>query len=273
MKSLLRIVVLFFALHLNAQDTTRFICSFPAMPEFPGGEQAFRKYLQDNIHYPPSEKEQGIQGVVFVYFEVSPTGKIENARIQRGIEHGGALNAEALRVIAAMPDWIPAKVDGKPQRTAMTQPVQFTLDNGPAPATQKQSDTSSSGTTFPPRESVQPVDSNAVLHYAEVMPVFPGGNEARIKYIADNIVYPEKEKAEGKTGTVYVRFTVNRDGSVSDVTVVRQARNGAGFNAEAIRVVSSMPNWTPGMMNGKTVRVSMVVPVKFMLSPEPEKKQ
>lgn len=273
MRFLLQSVVLFFALNLPAQDTTDFVCSFPEMPQFPGGEQAFRTYLQDNIHYPPTEKEQGIHGVVFVYFEVSATGRIENARVQRGIEHGAALNAEALRVIAAMPDWTPGKVDGKPQRTAMTQPIRFALDTIPVPAMPQQPDTSKPRITFLPPEPAKEPDTNAVYQIAEVMPVFPGGREAMTKYLADNIVYPEQEKAEGKAGTVYIRFTVNRDGSVSDVTVVKEARDGAGFNAEAIRVVSNMPNWTPGTMNGKTVRVSMVVPIKFMLSPEPEKKQ
>jgi TonB family protein len=97
----------------------------------------------------------------------------------------------------------------------------------------------------------------------EVMPKFPGGEEARIDYLVNNINYPENARKAGKQGTVYVSYVVEKDGSITDVRILR------GFDkdcdAEAIRVISNMPNWDPGLQRGKPVRVQFNMPIKFSL--------
>lgn len=95
------------------------------MPEFPGGEQEFRKYLANNIRYPEIAAENGIQGKVFVQFVVSKTGKITNVVVMRGIDP--SCDREALRVISSMPNWIPGKQSGVPVRVQYSVPVFFVL--------------------------------------------------------------------------------------------------------------------------------------------------
>ncbi len=104
-----------------------------------------------------------------------------------------------------------------------------------------------------------------VYTFAEIMPEFPGGSQAFMTYIGKNIEYPQIEKESGKTGTVYVSFIVTRNGKVVDVHCVKEVRGAPDFSKEAMRVFKSMPDWKPGMQNGKAVNVMVTQPVKFIL--------
>lgn len=95
----------------------------------------------------------------------------------------------------------------------------------------------------------------------EVMPEFPGGNEAMVKFIQENVVYPEKAKEKGISGKTFVSFTIEKDGSISDVKVLRGCDKEC--DAEAVRVVKSMPKWTPGKVKGQFVRVNFTMPFVF----------
>ena len=103
----------------------------------------------------------------------------------------------------------------------------------------------------------------AVFFIVEEMPKFPGGDLALRKYIAENIRYPEMAKENDIQGTVYVRFVVNEKGKVTDVQVIRGV--DPLLDAEAVRVVKSLPDYTPGKQRGKAVKVSHSVPIKFAL--------
>jgi protein TonB len=94
-------------------------------------------------------------------------------------------------------------------------------------------------------------------------PEFPGGMEALYKYLRDNIKYPQLARDNNITGKVYVTFVVERDGSIANPRVLKDI--GGGCGAEAIRVVKSMPKWTPGKQRGKAVRVQFNLPVSFNL--------
>lgn len=102
-----------------------------------------------------------------------------------------------------------------------------------------------------------------IFMVVESMPAFPGGEPALYKYLAENIKYPQMAKESGIQGRVFVTFVVERDGSVTDVRVLRGI--GGGCDEEAIRVVKNMPKWTPGKQRGKSVRVQYNLPVKFTL--------
>jgi periplasmic protein TonB len=97
----------------------------------------------------------------------------------------------------------------------------------------------------------------------DVMPVFPGGDTALLSYIAKNTIYPEQAKVNAIQGKVVVRFMVKEDGSVSDVTILQSANTD--LNTESIRVVSSLPKFTPGLLKGKAVPVWFMVPIDFKL--------
>lgn len=97
------------------------------MPQFPGGTEALKKYLQENLKYPTMASEMGIAGKVYVSFVVDKTGNINAIKIVRGI--GGGCDEEAIRVIKQMERWTPGKQNGHPVSVYFTLPVVFALSN------------------------------------------------------------------------------------------------------------------------------------------------
>ena len=95
----------------------------------------------------------------------------------------------------------------------------------------------------------------------EQMPQFPGGTSELMKYITANLRYPEDAKQAKKSGRVIARFTVQEDGSIADVEIIRSVY--PSMDAEAIRVLQGMPQWQPGMQDGKAVAVKYTVPIMF----------
>ena len=112
--------------------------------------------------------------------------------------------------------------------------------------------------------TAQTKKNNMVYDVVEVMPQFPGGQIAMMKYIMENIKYPKQIMEEGNQGRVTVSFIVEKDGRVSNVRLLRSVQ--PSLDKEAIRVVKSMPKWTPGKHNGKPVRVRFNLPVMFKLN-------
>ncbi len=106
-------------------------------------------------------------------------------------------------------------------------------------------------------------DPNEPLTIAEVMPEFPGGQEALFKFISNQLKYPQEAKESEVQGRVYVSFVVEKDGSITDVKVLRGI--GSGCDEEAVRVVKGMPNWKPGTQAGKAVRVRYNLPIRYHL--------
>ena len=101
------------------------------------------------------------------------------------------------------------------------------------------------------------------FYVLEDKPVFPGGEAALLKYIAKHTRYPEIAKENGITGRVFVQFVINKKGEVTNVELIRGV--DPYLDAEALRVVKSLPNWAPGKQRGKPVKVSYQVPIKFKL--------
>jgi protein TonB len=109
-------------------------------------------------------------------------------------------------------------------------------------------------------ESNEPVSFAAV----EKLPAFPGGEAAFGNYLSKNIRYPPVAKENNTQGRVILSFVVERDGSLTDIKVLHDI--GGGCGPEAVRVLSKSPHWTPGIQNGKKVRVAYTMPVNFTLS-------
>ena len=108
-----------------------------------------------------------------------------------------------------------------------------------------------------------------VFEVVERMPQFPGGVAAQVEYFKKNLRYPAEAKKAGTQGRVVVQFFVNKDGSISNVKVLRGV--DPALDAEAVRLVNSMPKWKPGMQKGKAVTVKYTVPVLFKLDAVDEK--
>ena len=96
------------------------------------------------------------------------------------------------------------------------------------------------------------------------MPGYPGGEEARIKFLQEHIQYPRQAMEMNIQGKIYVTFVIEPNGYITGVSVLRGI--GGGCDEEAVRVVRAMPRWSPGKMHGKAVRVQFNLPIKFTLN-------
>lgn len=115
----------------------------------------------------------------------------------------------------------------------------------------------------PPVVEEEEEDTNQIFTVVEKMPQFPGGDGELLKFIGKSVKYPVIAQENGIQGRVVCSFTVNKDGKIVDAVVLRGV--DPSLDKEALRVINSMPAWTPGEQRGKPVRVKYTVPVMFRL--------
>jgi protein TonB len=141
------------------------------------------------------------------------------------------------------------------------EPVDIPIDLGtePAPIVDVQPP------TLPPDLQRPPTIENVeeIFVVVEISPEFPGGNEAMMRWLGSNVRYPAAAQGIGAQGRVITSFVVERDGSITDVQVVRGV--DPSLDREAVRVIQAMPNWTPGKQRNMPVRVRFTLPVTFRL--------
>jgi periplasmic protein TonB len=116
---------------------------------------------------------------------------------------------------------------------------------------------------LPVMKGEENIQEEEIFRVVESMPGFPGGEAAFYAFLRENMVYPELAKAAGISGKVYITFVVEKDGSITDVQLLRGI--GGGCDEEALRVVTLMPDWKPGLQRGHPVRVQFILDVKFTL--------
>lgn len=242
------------------------------MPEYEGGMEACRRFIAQNMVYPAKAKEEKIQGRVIVQFVVSKEGTVRDVEVVRSIHE--ALDAEAIRVVSSMPAWTPGKQRGVAVDVKYTMPITFSLDdskatsanrvvvNAPAEAAKGvASKDNMPQITAISQDGVQVVGQ--VYNSVDVMPSYEGGMKGVLDYLEKETKYPKRALEEKAQGRVIVQFVVSKDGSLRDFIVVRGIH--AALDGEAIRVLSSMPKWTPGMQDGQAVDVKYTLPIAFKL--------
>ena len=355
-------------------------------PEFPGGMKEMMKFIQNSLKYPEAAKAAGVEGKAFVQFVVKADGSIENVEIMRS-SGDASLDAEALRVVKAMPKWRPAMNKGEAVNVKFVLPIVYKLPkeangngiymsesnkekllvvsggaiydgdiNDIDPGTiesveivkfpdltpelqEKLKATGKEGVMYiniKKEKSNSAAGNEAVFTVCEKMPEFPGGQQELMKYLSRNIKYPQTARDAEVMGKVFVRFLVQKDGTIAEASVLKgeyskyvysaeaislknhiakkqeeleilaadsvsidilrrramelqelqvQAyssieKNGGrteveveagdaavkALEAEALRVVESMPKWNPGMQGGKPVYTQYVLPITFRLS-------
>ncbi len=183
--------------------------------------------------------------------------------------------ADAAALAAAKEDSI-AKATAAAEMAAKNKGAKTTAKPATKPVEKPASKTSTTAAlpkkpTTPPVATPVKKDGNVkkrtgkddVFVISETKPAYPGGDNAMMKYLKSTIKYPVRAKEEGIKGTVYMRFVVEKDGSVTDVEVAKGVN--PLLDAEAKRVVSSMQKWAPGKQNGTNVAVQYTLPVKFDL--------
>ncbi|HOB84193.1 MAG TPA: M56 family metallopeptidase [Bacteroidales bacterium] len=229
------------------------------MPMFPGGDLALLKHIAENTKYPAEAKEKNIQGRVIVRFKIMDDGAVQDVSVIKGVDP--VLDAEAQRVVSELPSFQPGKQGGVAVPVWYMVPITFTLSDKstavPPPPPPPPADVSKgSGGSF----SSDPKEPFVVV---EEMPMFPGGDAALLQYLAGNINYPEAAKVNGITGRVILRFCVTENGTVDRISVLKSV--DPLLDAEAFRVVSTLPAFKPGKQGGVAVPVWYMVPVTFAL--------
>jgi hypothetical protein len=215
-------------------------------PEFPGGPEAlYNDFIKNNYRMPIVKN---LKGKVYISFMVEIDGTLSNIKILRDIGYG--TGEEAIRVLKLSPRWIPAKRDNKYVRWNYSFPITV---NGVEP--DEAAKFYALNNNKPIAEVVE--EENPVYNTAgiEVKPEFPGGVDAMNAFITQNFKSP-KENLKGK---IYTTFIIEKDGSLSDIKILRDLGHETG--AEAIRVLKLFPKWSPGKQNNKTVRVLYSIPM------------
>ena len=224
-------------------------------PMYPGGMQELMKYLQKEMKYPKEAQDKGIQGRVIVQFVVNKDGSICEANVVKSVDP--LLDAEALRVVNAMPHWTPGKQRGEPVRVRFTIPIAFHLAEATAPKASELKQAATAKTTG------STVDGEEVFLVIENLPEYPGGMQELMKYLQKEMKYPKEAQDKGIQGRVIVQFIVKKDGSIIEPEVVNPV--DPLLDAEAVRVVNAMPKWNPGKQRGQAVNVRFTLPFMFRL--------
>ena len=175
-----------------------------------------------------------------------PTGKARVLAPCRGVDPD--LDSEAARAVSQLGKFLPGKQGGKPVPVYYMVPVTFTLKKDSA--------------IIKPASDLK--DTPFVV--VEEMPMYPGGDAALLKAIAENVIYPEQARQNRKEGRVIIRFVVTAEGNVDDVTVLKGA--DPDLDTEAVRVMGQLDKFKPGKQGGKPVDVYYMVPVNFALKKE-----
>lgn len=128
-----------------------------------------------------------------------------------------------------------------------------------------------SDSLLPPPIDIETLPSNdGSLTRVEKQPQFPGGEQALVDYMKENLRYTENMRKAQMAGTVQVAFTITAKGELENVRVLRGITNGEALSEEALRVVNAMPRWEPALVKGVPVPMDHVLPVRFSVNGEPQ---
>ena len=169
-----------------------------------------------------------------------------------------ALNAETVTDVVYQQPQKKIIKKGKKNATVKMGPVNEIVVVEQAPANQKEV----KPVEMPNAMKVEKAEKEA-FDVVEQMPQFPGGMKELMTFLSENVRYPEAAHKTGVQGRVIAKFVVEKDGSITEAKIVKSV--SPELDAEALRVIGTMPNWMPGMQNGEAVRVKYTVPITFRL--------
>lgn len=223
----------------NVRDSIFNMATVDKKPEYPGGIQAFAQFVSGNIELPKLPEYKG--GKIITSFVINYDGSVDNIKILR--DAGFGTGEEIKRLLGIAEKWIPGEQNGEKVKVNYVLPITL-------PKIEPEVDT----------EMTDTVD--VFLHKeVEVKPDFPGGIEAFYKFVGKNFITPKVERLQGK---IFVSFIIDIDGSIKNITVIRDI--GYGTKQETIRVLKLCPKWNPGINNGIPVKVKYSFPINVQSS-------
>ncbi|MEG1564390.1 MAG: M56 family metallopeptidase [Bacteroides sp.] len=232
------------------------------MPEFPGGIPAMMEFITTTLRYPATAHANGTQGRVIIQFVVEKDGTVNEAKAIKKVS--SELDTEAIRIVSSMPKWTPAKQKGQAVRVKYTIPISFRL-SGPTPAKVKEN--ALEEVTVVPYNSVHNTNAapeEPIFQVVEQMPQFPGGINELMSFFGKNIKYPVDAQKNGKEGRVIASMVIDKQGNVTQAKILKGIY--PSLDAEALRLIYSMPKWEPGKQRGVNVNVKYTIPISFKLN-------
>jgi TonB family protein len=231
--------------------------AFPA--EFiNGGETGMMKLLADNIKYPAESKFNNKQGLVEVVVIIEKNGNVDEPFILTEVDK--SLDAEAIRVVKLL-KFKPAKDEkGNLLVTHITIAINFNIESVENETEIVTDSVTTKGTTLSiiTTRVFNDIIENAIL---QIPASFENGEESLKKFINEKMIYPKFCKENKIQGRVVMKFVVEKDGTLSNVTILKKVNEL--LDEEAIRLVKSMPRWKPGSNDGKPVRAYFTLPIAF----------
>lgn len=232
MRNFLILMFVFFAIQIasaqNVSNTSNEniynTSGIEVLPEYPGGIGKFYQFIGDNYKTPTAFDFLG--GKVYVSFIIEKDGSVADIKVLRDVGFG--TGKEAIRVLELCPKWSPGRQNGKNVRCSYSLPI-----------------------------SLQPYVFS--VKEVDVKPNYEGGFEGVSKIIAKNFNKPTAKEFKG--GEVQITFTVEIDGTLSDIKVYKDL--GFGTGEEAVRVLSGIKNWIPAKKQGKKVRCDFGLPIRL----------
>lgn len=220
---------------------------------FPGGDEALWKFIEENVKYPEEARRKGIQGTIELELGIDKEGNVAAVKSGPITKGNSLLLQEAWRIAGIMPKWEPAiyKKTGKPIEMYVKVPIHFRLND-------EEAKTDKMHIYMDGDKRIDPKD----MHPAQ----YPGGNQALIKFLSENIKYPEEARKKGIEDEFKIGVMISSDGSVDNIELDGDAPDI--LEKEARRVIDEMPRWLPGYhkKTGKNVPYFVYIPFKFKLS-------
>jgi TonB family protein len=218
-------------------------------PVFPDD---FLKWIEKNTPYPKVIMHKYEYDTVYVSFVVEADGSTSHINVLKGVDNN-YLNREAKWVVSKMPKWVPGKQNGKAVRVLCVAPISYILEPGAKFDIDEK----------PQNSLAKTIDTTYTAYHIRIIQEKPAFSGDLNKWLMEHLEYPKMARDANIQGTVYLSFIVEKDGHITSVRILRGIN--LYLNEEALNVVSSMPNWKPGKINGKEVRVQYMLPVRFIL--------
>lgn len=236
-------------------------------PTFQTGDEALYSYLSNNITYPPILIKIKLEGSLDLKFTVDKNGKVKNVEILRGFDPDA--DSEVIRALEKMPTWNPAKEDTKNIDYTYNLTITFKLTNELIENSKKieVNPIKSIEVEKPMEKAIEKELKQVTIEIKEDSlnhsPQFPGGEEALNAFLKQHLKYPKKAIDHGIEGRVIFNLEISDKGKITTITLSK----GLFYecNQEAFYLIKQMPDWVPGLKDGKPTKMSVLVPIPFVL--------
>lgn len=236
-------------------------------PSYQTGDDAFYSYLSQHIIYPSVLIKIKLEGSIDLRFMIDKNGYINNVEILRGFDPDA--DSEVIRVLKGMPTWTPAKKDTESIDYTYALTVTFKLTKELLENLQN-----TENKPIKPTVSVEPIIKNDETDLQQIAieikedslnhsPQYPGGEEALNEFLKKHLKYPKTAIDHGIEGRVIFNLEISDKGKITGIMLSK----GLFYecNQEAYYLIKQMPDWIPGLKDGKPTKMSVLLPIPFIL--------